>query len=410
MVASRPGVRADRVSEVPVRVLRGRDAVGRVLEAATDLLDATGTPVCARPPWLTTWFEAFPAAEPVAVVAGGPGRIDGLACLAVSRRGLLRTVTLAGAGPSDYGRLPARDPATAAALAGGIAGVLRGVRPPWRLRLDQLPVGDPVVAALLAVLPRAYLEDGQPCPQVEFGPDRVPAQLTASGRRALRKARLRLDRTGLAMTVDRIRDPVRVRGLVPELIALHRDRDHRIGRRSDLDDPGRRAFYSAVVSRLAATGRVEVFTLRLDGTLAAYFLGMRDGAVFRNWDGRISSARPELSVGLLLKTELVAELLADPELTGIDMCRGTLQHKMHGVTAVVPAVALRAESSPPVTLALRWAARLHQALRRRIPAGLLRRLRGLDRPRAFATLFIAGFTNAVRKTCPDPLRPDRTVG
>jgi CelD/BcsL family acetyltransferase involved in cellulose biosynthesis len=380
VVTSTPEVRADSHREVPVRVLRGRYAVGGALEAATDLFDATGTPVCARPPWLTTWLEAFPAAEPVAVVAGEPGRVDGLACLAVSRRGLLRTVTLVGAGPSDYGRLPARDSAAAAALAGGIAGVLRGVRQPWRLRLDQLPVGDPVVAALLAVLPRAYLEDGQPCPQVTFGPDRLPAQLTASGRRALRKARSRLARSGIAMTVDRIRDPGQVRRLVPELIVLHRDRDHRIGRRSDLDDPGRRAFYSAVVSRLAETGQVEILVLRLDRQLAAYFLGFRDGTVYRNWDGRISSGWPELSLGLLLRTELLAELLADPELTGIDMCRGTLQHKMHGVTAVVPTVVVRAESSASVTLALRWAAHLRRTLRRRVPAGLLRRLRGLDRP------------------------------
>ena len=382
MITGTPEVRAGGSGEAPVRVLRGRYAVGRALEAATDLFDATGAPVCARPPWLTTWFEAFPAAEPVAVVAGEPGRIDGLACLAVSRRGLLRTVTLAGAGPSDHGRLPARDAAAATALAGGIADVLRGVRRPWRLHLDQLPVGDPVVTALLAALPRAYPEAGQPCPQVAFGPERLPAHLTASGRRALRRACRRLDRTGLAMTVDRIRDPVQVRRLVPDLIELHRDRDHWIGRRSDLDDPGRRAFYSAVVSRLAETGGVEVFTLRLDGRLAAYFLGLRDGAVFRNWDGRISSAWPELSLGLLLYTELVSALLADPELTGIDLCRGTLQHKMHGVTEVQPTVVVRAESSARLRLALRGAARLRRAVRRRVPADLLRRLRGLHRSTA----------------------------
>lgn len=384
MVTGTQDLRAGGVARMPVRVLRGRDAVGRVLEDAADLFDATGTPVCARPPWLTTWLEAFPAVEPVAVVAGEPGRVDGLACLAVSRRGPLRTVTLVGAGPSDYGRLPARDPAAAAALAGGIADMLRGLRPPWRLHLDQLPVGDPVVAALLAALPRAYTEEGQPCPQLAFGPERLPVRPTASGRRALRRARKRLDGTGLAMTVERTRDLVQVRLLVPELIALHRDRDHWIGRRSDLDDPGRRAFYSAVVSRLADSGRVEVFTLRLDGTLAAYFLGLRDGTVFRNWDGRISSAWPELSLGLLLQTELVAALLADPELAGLDLCRGALQHKMHGVTGVVPAVLVRAESSPRVTLALRWAAGLRRTVRRRVPADLLRRhrLRHLDRPPA----------------------------
>ena len=217
-----------------------------------------------------------------------------------------------------------------------------------------------MVAALLAALPRAYVEEGQPCPQVAFGPERLPVQLTASGRRALRRAESKLDRAGHTMTIDRIRDPAEVRRLVPDLVALHRDRDHFIGRRSDLDDPGRRAFYSAVVSRLAGSGRVEVFALRLDGTLAAYLLGFRDGPVFRIWDGRISAAFPELSLGVLVRTALLTALLADPELTGVDMGRGTLQHKMHGVTEVVPAVVVRAESSPRVRLALRWAARLRR--------------------------------------------------
>jgi CelD/BcsL family acetyltransferase involved in cellulose biosynthesis len=186
------------------------------------------------------------------------------------------------------------------------------------------------------------------------------------------------------MTLDRTGDPERVRRLLPELVALHRERDHHVGRRSDLDHPGRRAFYAAVVSRLADAGQVEVFSLRLDGVLAAYFLGLRDGPVFRSWDGRIGSARPDLSLGLLLRDEMVSALLAEPEVVGVDLCRGTLPHKMHGVTSVVPAVGLRAESSPRVARAVRTATGLRrwarEEVRRRVPKDLLRRVRGLDRP------------------------------
>lgn len=382
-MAGAPGATPDPVTGLSVRVRHGRNPVLDVLAAAADLFAETRTPVCARATWLSTWIEAFGDQEPVAVVVDRGDRLDALACLAVSRRGPLRTVRLAGAGPSDYGRLPARDAVAAAALADGIAGVLHGLRSPWRLHLDQLPVADPVVGALLAALPRAYTEDGQPCPQVVFGADREPAQLTASGRRTLRKARDRLDRTGLAMTVDRTRDPEQVRRLLPDLIALHRDRDHSVGRRSDLDDPGRRAFYAAVASRLADSGQVEIFVLRLDGRLAAFSLGLRDGSVFRGWDGRICSDWPELSLGVLLRAELVTALLAEPGITAIDQCRGVLQHKMHGVTAVVPTLALRAESSPGVTRALRAGTWLHHELRRqvrrRVPPDLFRRLRRLDR-------------------------------
>jgi CelD/BcsL family acetyltransferase involved in cellulose biosynthesis len=361
---------------MPVRVLRGRDEVARVLDLAGDLLDATGAPVCARPPWLTTWFEAFPGVRPVAVVAGAAGRVDGLACLAVTRRGPLRRVTLAGAGPSDHGRLPARDRTAAAALAAGIGDLLRTWRGPWRLHLAQLPVADPVVDALLAAVPGAYVENGQGCPQLIFGPDRVLARhVSASGRRAARQARNGIVRAGVRMEVDRVTEPARVRGMLPELVALRRDRDHWHGRRSDLDDPGQRGFYAGIVSRLAAAGRVELFMLHLDGTLAAYFLGVRDGTGYLNWDGRISSDWPSLSPGRLLRDELIKALLDDPRVSRIDWGRGELQHKMSAVTDVVPHVALRAESSPRVTAVLQGATRLRGSARALVSDELLRRLR-----------------------------------
>jgi hypothetical protein len=85
-----------------------------------------------------------------------------------------------------------------------------------------------------------------------------------------------------------------------------------------------------------------------------------------------------------MRDVMISAMLADPGVVAVDMCRGTLQHKMHGITEVVPTVALRAESSPRVARAVRAAARLRglarDEVRRRVPAGLLRRMRGLDRP------------------------------
>lgn len=376
LLLDRPGGRPGGRAGMPVSVLHGRDEVGGALGLAGELFEATGTPVCARGLWLRTWFEAFPAVLPVAVVAGAPGRVEGLACLAVARRGPLRTVMLAGAGPSDHGRLPVRDPAAVPALAAGVSELLRGLRGPWRLHLAQLPVADPVVEALLAAVPGAYVEAGQGCPQLTFGPERVLARhVSTSGRRAARQARNGVARAGLEMRVDRTREPAPVRGLLAEVVALRRDRDHWHGRRSDLDDPRQRGFYAGVVSRLAALGQVEVSTLRLDGKLAAYFLGLHDGAVYRNWDGRISSDWPSLSPGRLLRDELLAALLDDPRVSRVDWGRGELQHKMSAVTEVLPSVALRAESSPRVAAGLREATRLRRSVRSRVPDELLRRLR-----------------------------------
>jgi CelD/BcsL family acetyltransferase involved in cellulose biosynthesis len=285
-------------------------------------------------------------------------------------------VTLAGAGPSDHGRLPARDPAAATALAAGIGALLRELRGPWRLHLAQLPVADPVVDALLAVVPGAYVEAGQGCPQLTFGPDRTLARhVSAGGRRAARQAHNGIVRAGLELRIDHVADPEQVRRLLPALVALRRARDHWHGRRSDLDDPGQRGFYAGVVSRLAARGQVEVSTLRLDGTLAGYVLGLRDGPTYLSWDGRISSDWPQLSPGRLLRDALIATLLEDPRLSRIDWGRGELQHKMSAVTEVLPHVALRAESSPWVAATLREAVRLRRSARSLVSDELLRRVR-----------------------------------
>src|SRR5205823_13017390 len=139
--------------------------------------------------WLTTWFETHPAAQPLAVAVETGRRLAGLGVFEMTRRGPLRTITLAAAGPSDHGRLPARDAEAAAALADGIVDLLRGLPRPWRLRLAQLPHDDPVAAALAGALPGARLRPGQGCPQLAFGADRVlDRHISASGRRAVRQS------------------------------------------------------------------------------------------------------------------------------------------------------------------------------------------------------------------------------
>jgi CelD/BcsL family acetyltransferase involved in cellulose biosynthesis len=375
--ASRPRS-AGWQSPVPqARLIRGRAQLLRALQAAEDLFEHTRAPVCARALWVSTWLAAVPAVDPVAVVVEAGDRLTGLACLAVSRRGPLRTVTLAADGPSDYGWLPARDAASAAALADGVADLLGTVRRPWRLRLSQLPLHDPVAARLLAVLPGARTVPGQGCPQLTFGPERVlERHLSASGRRSARHARTRLAASGHSVRVERTSDPAAVRCLLPDLVAMHRARDHSRGRRSDLDDDTRRLFYIRVICRLADAGAIDVPTLWLDDRLAAFFVGIRDGDTYRSWDGRISSDWPHLPLGRVLRTELLAALLADPAVAGVDWMRGELQHKMHAVSHVLPTEHLLAESSPPVRAAGDCATAARRILRAATPDRVRHWIRG----------------------------------
>lgn len=350
-------------SDHGVSVVYGRENVEHALRAAEPLLVDTATPFCAQGPWLATWLAAAPA-RPLAVVAGAPDAPTGLACLGIRWAGPLRTVILAGDGPSDYGRLPVRDASAAEALARGVAGVLRGLRGPWRLRLAQLPVADPVALRLRDLLPGARLEPGQGCPYMAFGDDRSPQRcLSARVRRAARRGRGWFDRAGVAVELTHTDDPDSIRAALPDLVVLHRTRDHTLRRRSDLDRHWRRAFYLEIVSRLADAGRLDLWTLRLDGGLGAYVLGVRDGTAYRIMDARISDRWLAASPGQVLRADLVTAVLADPHVTELDWLRGELRHKMHDATHVVPAENLLAESSPAVSAACARLATLRHAVK-----------------------------------------------
>jgi CelD/BcsL family acetyltransferase involved in cellulose biosynthesis len=176
-----------------------------------------------------------------------------------------------------------------------------------------------------------------------------------------------LDEAGVRVDVERISDPAGVRGLLPEIVALHRARDRSVGRRSDLDRLSRRAFYVNVVRGLADLGRLDIWALRLDGALGAFVVGVSDHTSYRALDARIADLWPSASPGQLLRTEMITALLAEPGLAELDWLRGELRHKMQDATHVVATEQLSAESSPMVTTALRGWHDLRQGVRDRIP-------------------------------------------
>jgi CelD/BcsL family acetyltransferase involved in cellulose biosynthesis len=369
------GAEAADHEALTVRVAWHQHGAVAALHGARLLLDRTAAPFCTQPMWLSMWY-ARAKARPLAVVVERRGTTVGLACLAVRRTGPLHTVTLAGDGPSDYGRLPAGDPTAAGALASGIARVLTNLGGPWRLRLSQLPVADPVATALRDALPGARLEPAQGCPAMAFGSDRAPAgHLSTKARRAARRGRARLAEVGVEVTTELVSDAAQVAERLPEIVALHRARDRALGRRSDLDQLSRRAFYVSAVRALADAGQLDVWVLRLDGTLGAFVVGVRDGSSYRTLDARIADEWQSVSPGQILRTEMITRLLADPGLAELDWMRGEQRHKMQDATHVVAAEQLLAESSPWVTAGLRSWHALRQEIRDRVPGQARRWLR-----------------------------------
>ena len=235
------------------RVAVGRARVVREIRAAGPLMERLRAPVPARGPWLTAVLNASAshrlAGRPVAVVveAHAQGRPEAAAFLLLRRRGPLTVVTMLGNGLAPPGapgaRLLAVDDAAAGLLAAGIAELLGSLRRPRQLRLAGLPLGDPGVRQLAALLPDGVL--------------------------ATSRTQGLVDDLG---DVLRSRDPRLLERWLPALLARERA-------------SGAREFLRTAARLHAAVGQLEL-AVETDGDgLRAALLTLVDGADPRPWWG-----------------------------------------------------------------------------------------------------------------------------
>ncbi len=208
-------------------------------------------PAPARGPWLTAALNAQSTGplrrlRPRAVVVQHDplGRPAGLALLSSRRRGAATAVTLLGAEPEaaplpdgrPAARLYARDDDVARRLAEGVADLLDRLRSPWTLRLAGLPLGDPTVRHLAALMPDSSL--------------------------ATSRSRLLVDELDAVGPVHRTRDPAEVERRLPDLLA-------RV-------PAGRRAAVRAAVRLHAAIDEVELAIVPGEGRPVAVLLTLLD--------------------------------------------------------------------------------------------------------------------------------------
>lgn len=239
---------------VQTRVVTGREHVVRDLRAAAPLMAALRAPVPARAPWLTAVLNVQShGGRPVAVVVerAAGARPDGLALLAVRRRGAGCELAVLGGGPGPLppgrppARLLARDDEVAARLAAGVLSLVAGRRAPWTLSLAGLPMGDPTLRALGALRPDAAFATTRTTRLVD-----------------------RLDDLGAPVT--RSRDPREVERWLPDLLAAQPDRSSRL-------------LVRAAARLHAAIGQVEVAVAPGGAAPRAVLLTLVEGADRQPW-------------------------------------------------------------------------------------------------------------------------------
>jgi CelD/BcsL family acetyltransferase involved in cellulose biosynthesis len=346
------------------RLLTGSAVLEQLGSALDDLHSSTDTPITARRPWLQAWIDCHREYEPWALVVDGRGRLEAAALLAVRRRTGLLDVLALGHGPSDYTRLPARTPEAARSLAAGVATTLERSARFWRLRLEQLPPEDAVVAKLAAILPETDLRPGDSAPRVRFDTSRdVERYLSRNTRSMLANRANRLTRAGLAPIVAHLRDQQDVQRVLGELEHVRRQRDAALLRVCDLDQPGPGCFWRRIILLLAGRGEVEVTTLRLGEELAAYCVCLIDGSAYRYWDGRFLPGWDRFSPGALVLNTALHRALADPRFVEFDWMRGDERFKQGASNDTVATQQMVAWSSGTIRAVTEAPGRAKTALR-----------------------------------------------
>jgi CelD/BcsL family acetyltransferase involved in cellulose biosynthesis len=332
-----------------VRWLRGPSALEQLGDRFDALMERTRVPVTARRTWLQTWCDAFRDHEPwIAVVDGAHGNIDACAMLARRVRGGILDVNNLGRGPSDYTFLPARDAAAGQRLADGVVAGLGALRRPWRVRIEQVPVNDPVATAIAAGLRVAAVVPGDPSPIVELRPGTSADDYMSSRmRRSVRTAVNRLARDGRRAEYVHERAPAAIGAFLPEVERVWRERDQALGRRSDTDDPAGLGFFLAAVQGLAEEGEIELTVLLIDGAMAAFAVCLLDDRAHRVWIPRIAPEFGVYNPGHLVNRSLVAQAL-ERGCDQLDWMRGEEPYKLETATTAIEHEHLLAWSSPAV--------------------------------------------------------------
>ena len=331
-----------------VEAHRGRAALDRVGADLDELHAELSVPINARRAWLDTWAMTHEPYEPWVIVVRRRGRsgIDGAALLAATTDESGLVVVGMGHGCSGVTALPARAGAEQA-LADAIIVTMTSLSQPWSLHLEQIAAGDPVAAAIAAGLDGARLHQDRRVPRVALTwGEELRGYLSRNTHRSLKKAHNRLERDGHVVTMAFDRDPGAVASLLGDIERVHRQRDHDLHRVSDLDNPAELDFWRRVILLHTMRGEVEIATLRIDGSLAAYVVSLLDGSSYRVYDGPFDTDFAHLAPGRLLESAALERALADPSYTELDWWSGLSAEKLLTENVSFPREWLSASATP----------------------------------------------------------------
>lgn len=285
-----------------------------------DLAQRCGSPTTAQATWVLATTGTMHDHQPWAVLARDTtGTLLGAVVLIDRIRGLRETVTLAGTDDGQRGAILTDGITVAQTLGRAVSQALGRRRRRPVVELGPLPACSPIVEAFALGLRGSMCADADAVPVIRrTDAIHVDAYLSHGMRRTVRKATNRLTSDQRTGTIRITADATQIIDMLPQLERCHRNRDHAHGRLSDLDDDRQHRLWQDRIHALAHAGELELATLHIDDTLAAYVLGIGDGPVYRLLEGRFDTEWARYSPGRLLEAAVVQRMLDDPALTTLD--------------------------------------------------------------------------------------------
>ena len=351
-------------------VVTTHEGLRRLAEPLDSLLARSGAPASARLGAVQTWFRYRPGQAPWCVLLQARGEVLAAAVLSRSTRAGRHVTVIKKAGePGEPSWLATAHPGLTACLAQAMGQALNSLTQPWILNLADLPEHDPVVAALGGVLPFSSTVLGAQVPRLHFEPGRpLKHYLSCNTRSAVHRALGRITAAGLTPELAWTRDRERIGACLPEIVDVHRRRNHHLRGSSLLDQPDEAALFVDTLRAHAHDNRLRLLTLRLDGSLAAFATCLESEGGLWVYANLASPDWLAFSPGTVANAEVVRAGHADPAIRCIDWGAGLQRYKLSGDVAVDRFQDLRAWSSRSNRLAwmgLQWSRRALRLVRLR---------------------------------------------
>ncbi|MBK8815539.1 MAG: GNAT family N-acetyltransferase [Methylococcaceae bacterium] len=335
------------------QILIGKSQLQRQASSFEYIFNRLETPVAGRWASLLIWMETHTDYEPWGILVKKNGHIVASVVLTRYRRfGIWRIGRPIGPCADSVG-FAALDEHAAEMLAQTIWNTVESFGGPWCMEIHDLLCPDSVVDYLVKIRTPCKTVLTEPVPHLIFKSGAsLKNYLSQNTRAVIIKAHHRIQREGIQMVEEWIRDPEQILKLLPKIQEICRQRDYQKFKKSLMDDTNEESYYIAFMKEYIQQNLIDLLCIYLNGELAAFALCLLMNNEYLVLTNRTSPKWLRYSPGTIANAEVVRHAFESSHINGINWGGGLLRYKLSGDVTLIPRQSLYVWSSPTVRLIL----------------------------------------------------------